>query len=534
MSDLIHQFIYQSAANAPDSVALLFKDQTFTYTELESSIESVASALLERGIDRGDRVAVYLPKQPETVFTLFGAAAAGACFVPVNPLLKPRQVAHILPHCNVRVLLTSAPRLETLLPVIGACTDLHTVVLVEDQVPECAKTLSQKVISFGEFCQPPAGKVPPHRVIDTDMSAILYTSGSTGNPKGVVLSHRNMVAGARSVASYLGNTSGDRLLAVLPLSFDAGLSQLTTAFSVGASVVLMDYLLPRDVVRAVARYSVTGLAAVPPLWNQLKDLDWPAEAVDSLRYITNTGGAMPIPTTRTLQKSLPGTEIFLMYGLTEAFRSTYLPPDQVDTRPESMGKAIPNAEILVVNEQGEECGPNEPGELVHRGALVSLGYWNDPEKTAERFKPSPLRPGELPTPELAVWSGDEVMKDDEGYFYFISRKDEMIKTSGYRVSPTEVEEVVYACGHVAGAVALGLPHTALGQAILLLVTPAENITEGIDLEETVLAHCRSELPNFMVPNRVMARIALPHNQNGKIDRRALAEEYHDIFRNEQA
>ena len=193
------------------------------------------------------------------------------------------------------------------------------------------------------------------------MAAILYTSGSTGNPKGVVLSHRNMVAGARSVANYLGNTSNDRVLAVLPLSFDAGLSQLTTAFSVGASAVLMDYLLPRDVIRAVARYRVTGLGAVPPLWNQLMGLEWPKEAAASLRYITNTGGAMPVPTTRALQQALPDTEVFLMYGLTEAFRSTYLPPDQVATRPESMGKAIPNAEILVVNEQGDECGPGGAG-----------------------------------------------------------------------------------------------------------------------------------------------------------------------------
>ncbi len=534
MPDLIHQFIYESARNSPEATALLFKDQAFNYGELRERVDAVADGLLNAGIGRGERVAVYLPKQPETVFGLFGAAAAGACFVPVNPLLKPRQVAHILPHCNVKVLVTSAPRLETLLPVLDDCPDLHTIVLVEDTMPESAQGLSRTLTSFAAFCEARGDGLSPHRAIDTDMCAILYTSGSTGNPKGVVLSHRNMVAGAQSVASYLGNTPGDRLLAVLPLSFDAGLSQLTTAFSVGASVVLMDYLLPRDVVRAVTRYTVTGLAAVPPLWNQLKDLDWTDQAANSLRYITNTGGAMPVPTTRAMQKNLPRTQIFLMYGLTEAFRSTYLPPDQVDVRPESMGKAIPNAEILVVNEDGLECGPNEPGELVHRGALVSLGYWNDPEKTAARFKPSPLRPGEIPTSELAVWSGDEVMRDEEGYLYFISRKDEMIKTSGYRVSPTEVEEVVYACGLVAGAVALGLPHDALGQAILLLVTPAEDLADGVELETEVLAHCRGELPNFMVPTQVVARDAFPHNQNGKIDRRYLAEEYQHIFRNESA
>lgn len=534
MPDLIHQFIARSAQHSPDAPALLFKDQTFSYAQVQLQVEQVANALLQLGVGPGERVAVYLPKQPETVFSLFGSATAGACFVPINPLLKPRQIAHILPHCNVRVLVTSAPRLETLLDIIPACVDLHTIIVVEDKLPDVELASGQRLLSYSEFCRSSEKAHTPHRRIDIDMTAILYTSGSTGNPKGVVLSHRNMVAGARSVASYLGNTSSDRILAVLPLSFDAGLSQLTTAFSVGASVVIMDYLLPRDVLRAVARYNVTGLAAVPPLWNQLKDLEWPAEAIRSLRYITNTGGAMPVPTTRALQKTLPDTQIFLMYGLTESFRSTYLPPDQVNVRPESMGKAIPNAEILVINEEGRECAPGEPGELVHRGALVSLGYWNDPEKTAERFKPCPTQPAEIPNLELAVWSGDQVMKDAEGYLYFISRKDEMIKTSGYRVSPTEVEEIAYASGLVNAAAALGLPHAGLGQAILLVVAAGTQAPAGTALEDAVLAHCRRELPNFMVPSAIIVRDALPHNQNGKIDRRLLADEYRTLFQDTPA
>jgi acyl-CoA ligase (AMP-forming) (exosortase A-associated) len=531
MPYLIHQFIVHSAQATPDAPALLFRDQSFSYAQLQHKVDATANALLSLGIGPGERVAVYLPKLPETVFSLFGAATAGACFVPINPLLKPRQLAHILPHCNVRVLITSAPRLETLREVLATCPELHTVILVEDQIPQSARNLPQELLSFAEFCGLPDGGTMPHRRIDTDMTAILYTSGSTGDPKGVVLSHRNMVAGARSVAGYLGNTPSDRILAVLPLSFDAGLSQLTTTFSVGACVVLMDYLMPRDVVRAVTHYGITGLAAVPPLWNQLKGLDWPAQAVQSLRYITNTGGAMPVSTTRALEQIFPHTLIFLMYGLTESFRSTYLPPDQVRLRPESMGKAIPNAEILVINEDGKECSPNEPGELVHRGVLVSLGYWNDPEKTAERFKPCPLQPPEIPIHELAVWSGDQVMKDEEGYLYFIGRKDEMIKTSGYRVSPTEVEEIAYTCGQVASAAALGLPHAALGQAIVLLVTPGPDANTHT-LEETVLAHCRRELPNFMVPTAIIVRSALPQNQNGKIDRRTLANEYQRMFEDE--
>jgi len=529
MPDLIHQLIARTAQSSPEALALLFRDQYFTYAQLQHQVEAVANGLLHLGVGAGERVAVYLPKQPETVFSLFGTAAAGACFVPINPLLKPRQLAHILPHCNARVLLTSAPRLETLLEILEHCPDLHTIVLVDGHMLEDTRPRPQRLLSFAEFCTSSTGGRTPHPRIDIDMTAILYTSGSTGNPKGVVLSHRNLVAGAHSVASYLGNSTADRILAVLPLSFDAGLSQLTTAFSVGASVVLMDYLLPRDVIRAVAHYGVTGLAAVPPLWNQLKDLDWPAPAVQSLRYITNTGGAMPVPTTHALQQALPNTLIYLMYGLTESFRSTYLPPDQVAIRPESMGRAIPNAEILVINEAGHECAAHEPGELVHRGALVSLGYWNDPEKTAERFRPCPVQPTEIPITELAVWSGDQVVKDEEGYLYFIGRKDEMIKTSGYRVSPTEVEEVAYASGLVGSAAALGLPHAALGQAILLLVTPVVDANVDSALEQTVLARCRRELPNFMVPTAIIARTALPHNQNGKIDRRMLAEEYGGLF-----
>lgn len=532
MPELIHQFIAHSASATPDATALLYRDETVSYGDLQTAVQQVASGLLQLGIAPGERIAVYLPKQLETVFSLFGAAAAGACFVPVNPLLKPRQVAHILPHCNVRVLVTSWQRLNILSPVLDQCTDLHTIVLVDTPPAELPEPPPQTLLSFAELT---AGNTAdsPHRRIDTDMTAILYTSGSTGNPKGVVLSHRNMVAGAVSVASYLENRATDRVLAVLPLSFDAGLSQLTTAFSVGASAVLMDYLLPRDVIRAVSRYGVTGLAAVPPLWNQLCKLPWPQEAAQSLRYLTNTGGAMPAATTRALRNALPETLIYLMYGLTEAFRSTYLPPDQVDLRPESIGRAIPNADILVVNEQGDVCGANEPGELVHRGALVSLGYWNDPEKTAERFKPSPNRPAEIPTTELAVWSGDQVMRDAEGYLYFLGRKDDMIKTSGYRVSPTEVEEVAYASGLVAGAAAIGLPHDTLGQGILLLAIagstgPAEN-----SLEQELLACCRRELPNFMVPLAVIVRDALPQNPNGKIDRRALSGEYRELFSEEK-
>ena len=496
---------------------------------MQRKVEQTAGALLGLGIGSGERVAVYLPKQPEAVFSLFGAAAAGACFVPINPLLKPRQVAYILTHCDVKILITSAARLASLVGICDACPNLHTIVLVEDQVPEAASSIPQRLIGRTAFYNLCDANLAPHHRIHTDMAAILYTSGSTGNPKGVVLSHRNMVAGAHSVASYLDNSSVDRLLVLLPLSFDAGLSQLTTTFLVGATAVLMDYLLPRDVPRAVVRYGITGLAAVPSLWNQLKDLEWPVQAKQLLRYITNTGGAMPAATTRALQQILPSTDIFLMYGLTEAFRSTYLQPNQVNARPHSIGKAIPGAEILVINAAGSECAPNEPGELVHCGILVSQGYWNDPDETAKRFRPCPQSSLENASTKLAVWSGDQVRKDDEGYLYFISRDDQMIKTSGYRVSPTEIEDIIHGTGLITEAVAMGLPHAALGQAILLVITPARGLQVDDTLKNSVWRHCRTELPNFMVPAIVIGRDTLPYTANGKIDRRILAEQYQTMF-----
>lgn len=525
MSVLLHQLIDFAADRSPDRVALVHKQAEIDYAALRSQVHRVSDGLLALGLAPSERVAVYLPKQPETVFGLFGAARAGGVFVPVNPLLKPNQVAYILKDCNVRILITSTDRLNQLAEVLRECHDLRCAVVTGNPEAERPEIPSLNILHWEEaFPAQGSRQQQHHRRIDTDMAAILYTSGSTGNPKGVVLSHRNMVAGAESVADYLENHADDRILAVLPFSFDYGFSQMTTAFRVGASVVLMDYLLPRDVIRAVERYQITGLAAVPPLWNQLAQLEWPETAVHSLRYITNSGGAMPRATTQRLRQSLPETDIYLMYGLTEAFRSTYLPPEQVDTRPESMGKAIPNAEILVVREDGSECAPGEPGELVHRGALVAMGYWNDPEKTAERFKPCPGQLSEIPLTEIAVWSGDQVKKDEEGYLYFISRKDEMIKTSGYRVSPTEVEEVIYSCKLVNEVAALGIPHPTLGQAILLLVTGAGNETE-----ESILQHCRKALPNFMVPQAVLIRESLPRNQNGKIDRKSLAHQYRELF-----
>jgi len=520
---LIHDLILNSANITPRQIALSGDGHGMSYEIMAAEVTQAANLFLELGLDRGERLAVYMDKRIDTVVAMFGAAAAGGVFVPVNPLLKPEQVEHILKDCNVRILVTTHERVELLLPVLAKCHGLRCVVLVTDK--------DAPVIDGMACLNWVARKVAPdqksHRVIDSDMAAILYTSGSTGKPKGVVLSHRNLVAGAESVSQYLENCPEDRILSVLPLSFDYGLNQLTTAFRVGACAVLMNYLFPRDVIRAVEREKITGLAAVPPLWVQLAQLDWPAGIDEHLRYITNSGGAMPTSTLAALRAKFPRTKPYLMYGLTEAFRSTYLPPDEVDRRPESMGKAIPNAEIIVVREDGTTCAPGEPGELVHRGVHVALGYWNDPEKTAERYKRAPGQPTGLPIPEMAVWSGDTVKMDDEGFLYFIGRRDEMIKTSGYRVSPTEVEEVIYATKLVTEVAAIGVAHPVLGQAVVLLTYSADKV--GYDSEQ-ILAECKKQLPAFMVPAKIINReTPLPRNPNGKIDRKALATELAEIF-----
>ena len=516
----LDDLITQQTLRTPESPALHIKTTTLSYRELNDAIDKAAAGFIAAGIKANDRVAIYLPKVLEAVITLFAASRASAVFVPINPLLKPAQVSYILNDCSVRLLVTSSDRAHLLTDVLSTCPNINHIILTDDKSGP-----NIPAIHFDTWDNlPNVSDVSFSARIDSDLAAILYTSGSTGNPKGVVLTHRNMLTGAQSVASYLNNTASDVLLAVLPLSFDYGLSQLTTAFYVGASVVLMDYLLPRDVIKAVSRYSITGLGGVPPLWNQLAQLEWPQDAVESLRYITNSGGAMPVPTTRLFREKLPNTDIYLMYGLTEAFRSTYLPPDQVDIRPDSMGKAIPNVEVLVLREDGSECDIDEAGELVHRGPLVSAGYWNDPVKTAIRFKPLAIGCREVPITEMAVWSGDRVKKDKEGYLYFISRADEMIKTSGYRVSPTEVEEVVYASGLAKETVALGAKHPQLGEAILLLL-----VTENEPETSEFMRYFQKNLPAYMHPKHYIFVTELPRNQNGKIDRKNLADLYGQYF-----
>ena len=520
--------IVHSADAYPDHDALTYKGSPLTYRALMDSVQAFSDSLRALGLRRHGRVGIYAGKHPQTVIAAFGASRFGAVFVPINPVFKADQVNYILQNCDVEVLVTSQARLTSLGKTVNDCKALRHIIVIDGVEPESGFVHQAQQIGWEELPGTDDASPQAAPAIGSDMAAIMYTSGSTGKPKGVVLSHTNVVMGAQSVAHYLRNVSDDRILAALPLSFDAGLSQVTTAFCAGATVVLHDYLFPRDVVRLVRDERVTGITGVPPLWIQLAEQDWSDNSGHGLRYFANTGGKMPRDTLSRLREIFPNAEPYLMYGLTESFRSTYLPPSEVDRRPDSIGKAVPNVEVMVVNDAGEECGPDEEGELVHRGPLVSMGYWNDPERTAKRFRPVPGTPSGLPLPELAVWSGDTVRKDNDGFLYFVGRRDEMIKTSGYRVSPTEIEEVAYASGMVTEAAALGVPHATLGQGILLVAT-AGNDSARPEPSDELLTVFRAQLPGYMVPLAIIWREEIPRNANGKLDRRQLVHLYEATF-----
>ena len=477
----------------PAADALLTREGLLDYGGLEDAVGRLAAALKARGLGHGDRIASWLPKNRLTSLLPLAAARAGLVHVPVNPLLKRMQVAHILADSGASLLISGAARLATLEEGDSSCPVL-------DEVE--ANALFEHPEALGPSSHDP-----------DDLAALLYTSGSTGRPKGVMLSHANMWLGAISVAHYLRLTPDDRTLAVLPLSFDYGQNQLLSTWAAGGAVVPLDYLTARDVIRAVERNQISTLAGVPPLWVQLIEAPWPPEAALSLRRLTNSGGKLAPSVVRRMREVFPAADIYSMYGLTEAFRSTYLEPALLDAHPDSMGGAIPFAEIMVIGADGQEAAE---GELVHAGPLVAKGYWQDPVRTAERFKPAPAASAYGGT---AVWSGDMVRRDSEGLLYFVGREDGMIKTSGNRVSPTEVEEAAIASGLIYEAVALGYPDDRLGEGIALIVRPDRS-----DQEEAFRSFLKGQLPNFMQPGRIIWRDELPRSPNGKLDRNLLKDE----------
>lgn len=480
---LDHPALGHPARGRPADPALVDRAGTLDYAGLEAATGGIAAALLARRLVKGDRVASWTGKSRLACILPLAAARAGLVHVPINPLLKRAQAAHILADSGARLLIANRARLAS---------------LEQGDVAEAATVEAEDFVAAGD-------PLPPSAADPGDLAALLYTSGSTGRPKGVMLSHANLWLGAVAVAGFLELAPDDRTLAVLPLAFDYGQNQLLSTWAAGGCVVPLDYLTPGDVVRAVARHGITTLAGVPPLWWQLSEAAWPATT--TLRRLTNSGGRLPVPLVRRLRTMFPDAALHAMYGLTEAFRSTSLDPALIDAHPDAVGTAIPCADIHVLRPDGGEAAPGEAGELVHAGPLVAQGYWRDPERTAERFRPF--------AGGTAVWSGDMVTRGTDGLIRFVARADEMMKVSGNRVSPTEIEEAAVASGAAAAAVAFGMPDPRLGEAIRLVVAGAS------ENDAKLRAHLKAELPGFMQPRDIVWRTDLPRNANGKLDRAAI-------------
>lgn len=483
-----------------DSNAVIAGDREVTWSELTALAAGFAERLRAADVQPGDRVSIFLDKTLESVVALLGAFGAGGIAVPVNEKLRPRQVAHIVQHSGSAVFVSTARKLRPLGQEV-----LRGTPVLEVDLEAPARELVTSALH--------------PNVCDTDPAAILYTSGSTGAPKGILLSHENLHAGARIVSAYLEITERERILSVLPFSFDYGLNQLLSAVHTGACLVLQRSTLATDICRTLLDREITGLAGVPPLWIQLASEDTSPLSrltLPHLRYITNSGGAFPVELLRSYRELLPTTRIFLMYGLTEAFRSTYLEPAELDQRPGSMGRAIPETDVLVVDDDGRPCASGAVGELVHRGPTVAEGYWQDTAATDAVFRTDPFDPD---ASRRVVYSGDLVRADDAGFLFFVGRRDQMIKSQGYRISPEEVEEIVFESGLVREVVARGEPDPQAGQAVVLHCVAEDPATFD---EKAVFDHCRREMPRYMLPREIRLHESLPRTTSGKVDRKAIS------------
>jgi amino acid adenylation domain-containing protein len=484
------QMLLATAAADPEQPAIIDGDATTGYGELAARSLGIAGTLQAVGVEPDDRVAVLLQRGGEAAAAFFGVLASGAIAVTVNESLRPRQIEYILNHADATVLLTS-PDLTRRLP-----RPLET---------------PARVLDINDV--PTGGSFQSVSRVGNDVAHIIYTSGSTGLPKGVTVSHGNLWAGMSAVVGYLGITHDDRVASLLPFSFDYGLNQLLCCTATGAALVVERSPIPHRIVETLRSREVTVLPAVPPLWLQLLTVEgFRDQPLPALRVMTNTGGRLPVDAVRQLRQGQPHADLVLMYGLTEAFRSTYLDPRAVDRKPGSIGKAIPGAEILVLNERLERCTPGETGQLVHRGATVALGYWNDPETTSMVFRSHPLRPPGTPDTERVVFSGDLVYQDEDGDLFFVSRKDKLIKTLGYRVSPDEVADALYGSGEVTEALVTSEPDEVRGARIVAYVVFAD----GGRLDR-LKAFCARELPRYMQPSRIEVRSALSRTPSGKHD-----------------
>ncbi len=515
----VHHLLRNAVERGPEQVAIVDGGARHTYEELARCSDALCAALLDEGVQKGDRVGIYLENSWEAVVAMLATSRAGAAFVNINPLLKPRQVQYIVKDCDMRAIVGDSDKLASLEPgTVG------TAFYKGSEPPPTG--VAGSPLNIAEVLRRGGGRRTPRPVLEIDLATILYTSGSTGLPKGVAVSQHNLVVGAQIVSTYLENTKEDRILSALPFSFDYGLNQLTTSLRVGATLIIQNSRLPGDLLKGLRRYEATGFPGVPPLWALLlrnaRSLE--EQPLTHLRYITNTGGRIPQANLDELRRLLTGTRIYLMYGLTEAFRSTYLPPEELDRGTECIGRPIPNTEILVIKD-GRECAPGEVGELVHRGPTVAQGYWGKEEATRKAYRPNPLAPAQLLNGERVVYSGDLVRRDEESFLYFVGREDAMIKAQGYRMSPEEIENVLVSSGLVREACAFGVPDPDLGHQVVAVVSLKDG--GGGDAVRSIREYAMRNAPPYMVPKEILVRDDLPKTASGKIDRKGISSAYTD-------
>jgi long-chain acyl-CoA synthetase len=510
---LVNDFLLNSVRSSPDKVGLVFGKKRLSYSEMDKLSNKLAHVLISRGVKRGDRVGIYLDNSVEAVISVFGILKAGAIFVIINFSTKSNKLAYILNNCKMKALITNFNKFETISQVCQRTPHLSFVLFSGDE-PEKVRTGPEKFFIYEEELNSASSSPLRCESIDMDLATIIYTSGTTGTPKGVMMTHLNMVSAANSITTYLENTRSDIILNVLPLSFDYGLYQLLMAFKIGGTLVLdKTFLYPFDIVKTLLAEKVTGFPGVPTIFALLLQLEnLKKYDFKDLRYITNTAAALPVSHVKKLREVFPKTKIYLMYGLTECKRVSYLSPEEVETRPDSVGCGMPNEEVWIVNEKGEKAMPHQIGELVVRGSNVMMGYWELPQETDKV-----LRPGKYPW-EKVLYTGDLFRMDQEGFLYFVGRKDSIIKSRGEKISPKEIENVLYELEEVAEVAVVGIPDEILGEAIKAIVV----LREGSFLsEEQILQHFAQNLEDFMVPQVVEFRSFLPKTASGKIKKTAL-------------
>jgi long-chain acyl-CoA synthetase len=510
----VERFLEESARRFPEKVALVSGGRRVTYGQIDQDANRLARGLVQAGVNRGDRVAIFLENGVEAVVAVFAALKAGGVFVVINPMTKANKLAFILNNSRAAALVTGSRKVPLVRSIADDTPHTRTIVVTGFDSSSGPGGAGQKAwLAFDSLvARASDASKPANRCIDIDLAALIYTSGSTGTPKGVMLTHLNIVSAATSITTYLENTADDIILNVLPLSFDYGLYQVLMAFKVGGTVVLEpSFAYPHAVLQTAVAERVTGFPIVPTVSAILLQMDLAQYDLSRVRYITNTAAALPTRHIVDLRRQLPHVKIYSMYGLTECKRVSYLPPDELDARPSSVGRGMPNEEVYIVDEAGERLASGV-GELVIRGSNVMKGYWELPDETARRLKPGPL-PG-----ERVLYSGDLFRMDDDGYLYFLGRKDDIIKSRGEKVSPREIENVLYELSAVAEAAVVGVEDALLGQAIKAVLT----LKDGMTLtEREVLAHCAARLENFMVPKMVEFRASLPKTTTGKIDKKTL-------------